>query len=503
MRVQITNNLLYPLYLIIFTLYIFVAATSLGFDDEFFNILIYEQYGLRGYQFAQIYDTHPPGSYISNAILFNLFGSWEYVRIFSAILCSVFIVFLSRHLSKKHGKETELIFLILLAFNPAFLIWCTSIRWYSYLMCILLWALILPKPKGQYYWFKFSVAMYFMALYSYMTFILFAPIFYLYYANDRRSTNVKIKYILFFGSIFFILYFPQMKVFFEYSILNTGYPNQILHTIAYFYASQVSNQGIFPFSFSSFLSLIGFLTVVASIFLSNKISFIKERYFISYALMNLFLILSSFASRLRSHLFAIPFYALWISTSINSIKTKKTFYIGLLLICVANVNGIYNILNKNFVTKNSLNINVNLAENFIEKETKSCKGKTIVISYDPKLSWHINNKNIYDIYSPYLNYKNEFIKNDVSCLIVLNTFGGISKEKKLELQTILESAKISRSEAIQIDNSYKYKKLFIKEYPKNIISADVYQNINIDQLNIWIKGICTTNENHDNLYCRL
>ena len=65
---------------------------------------------------------------------------------------------------------------------------------------------------------------------------------------------------------------------------------------------------------------------------------------------------------------------------------KKIFLLGFLFIGLGNLNGIYNVLNKNFLTKNSLNINVNLAENFVKKESRFCKSSTVVITYDPKLT---------------------------------------------------------------------------------------------------------------------
>lgn len=502
MKIKINQNFLYFVYLIIFVIYIFTAIISTGFDDEFFNILIFEQYGLMGFKYTQIYDTHPPGSYISNAILFKLLGSWQNVRIFSAVLFSATAIFLSRFITKKYGQESGLIFLLLLAFNPAFLIWCTSIRWYAYLMCVMLWVLILPPTIGRYYWFKFSLGIFIMAFYSYMTFILFAPIFYLYYVNDKRPIKIKFKQILFFGSIFFLLYVPQLQIFFEHSISNTSYPNEFIQSAAYFYTSQISNQGIFPLSFFSSISLVGFLMILTSFFESKKRNFIKDRYFMSYLLINLILLLSTFASRLRSHLFGIPFQALWISNSFHGIRLRKTFLLGILLLLIANLSGIYNIINKNYVTKNSLNINISLAENFINAEYGFCDGKFIVITYDPKLSWHLDKK-IHNLYSPYLNYKSDTIKNNIPCLILLNTFGGVSQEKKYELKNILKTAYLITEKKIQEDKLHKYKKIFVEEYPESVISASLYKNINIEDLNHWIKNICSEIRDQENLYCNL
>jgi hypothetical protein len=362
--------------------------------------------------------------------------------------------------------------------------------------------LIMPTAIGRYYWFKFSLGIFIMAFYSYMAFILFAPIFYLYYVNDKRPIKIKLKQIFFLGSIFFLLYLPQLQIFFEHSISNTNYPNQLIQSAAYFYTSQISNQGIFPVSFFSLISFTGFLMILTSIFLSEKKTYIKNKYFISYLLINLTLLLSTFASRLRSHLFGIPFQALWISNSLHRIRLKKTFLLGLFFLLIANLGGIYNIINKNYVTKNSLNINVSFAENYIKKENDFCESNFIVITYDPKLSWHLDKK-IDNVYSPYLNYKDKIIKNNISCLILLNTFGGVSQEKKYELKNILETAYLITDKNIQEDTLHKYKKLFVDNYPRYVISASVYKNINTDNLNHWIKNICSEFRDQDNLYCKL
>lgn len=502
MHLKINQNLFYFLYITIFAIYILAAINSTGFDDEFFNILIFEQYGLMSFKYTQIYDVHPPGSYVSNAILFKLLGSWQNVRIFSALLFSIILIFFCRYVSKKIGKESGLILILLLAFNPAFLIWCTSIRWYAYFICIVLWILILPKADGRYYWFKFSLGLFIMAFYSYMAFILFAPIFYLYYINDKRSLKIKFKQLLFFGSIFFLLYIPQLQIFFERSISNTSLSNQLILSGIYFYSSQISNQAIFPVSFFSYLSLAGFLIIMTSIFASGKKTYIEDRYFISYLFTNLILLSSTLSSMLRSHLLAIPFQALWISNSFNKIRLKKTFLSGLLFLFIANLSGIYNVLDKNYVIKNSLNINVNLAENYINKQNNFCEGKFIVVTYDPKLSWHLDKK-INNLYSPYLRYKDKVIKNNISCLILLNTFRGVSQEKKQQLTKILKNANLKKNKNIQEDMLYKYKKLFIDSYPRYVISASYYENIDTEKLNNWIKNICPWQKEHENLYCKL
>jgi hypothetical protein len=176
--------------------------------------------------------------------------------------------------------------------------------------------------------------------------------------------------------------------------------------------------------------------------------------------------------------------------------------LGLFFLLIANLGGIYNIINKNYVTKNSLNINVSFAENYIKKENDFCESNFIVITYDPKLSWHLDKK-IDNVYSPYLNYKDKIIKNNISCLILLNTFGGVSQEKKYELKNILETAYLITDKNIQEDTLHKYKKLFVDNYPRYVISASVYKNINTDNLNHWIKNICSEFRDQDNLYCKL
>lgn len=88
-------------------------------------------------------------------------------------------------------------------------------------------------------------------------------------------------------------------------------------------------------------------------------------------------------------------------------------------------------------------------------------------------------------------------------MIVLDTFGGVTNEKKQELESILDSATLLASEAIQKDDLYEFKKLFVFDYPENVIGANIYENFDIQKLNSWLKNVCSKNENRDDLYCKL
>jgi len=487
-------------YVFTFIIYFIVAKNSYGFDDEFFNILIHERFGMQGYKFTQIYDTHPPGSYIVNSLLFELLGSWSNVRVFSAFINVSLIILFTEYICVKFNKRTGIIFFILTALNPAFLIWTTSLRWYSYVMCILLWVLMIPKNKGLYYWFKFCFGTFLMAFFGYIAFIIAIPLFYMYFREDSRKIKIKLAHISLFTLIFFALYLPQMINFFENSIGNNSYHSfNFLKILIGIYSSQISNQGVFPFSIYSFISLIGFFLIVISVINSSKLNLKNYTYLLPYLILNFLMVITSLASKIRNQLFLVPFQSLWIATASINKKNKKIFILGILLVTFVNLVGIYNVYGHKYTTKNSWNIPMEEIIEFVYEQNNNCNGDVAFFTYDPVISW-----NLYEVtkntYSPFNYHKDIKLENKYECLVIFNTFGGVSIDKKNKLKESITYKKYIGDVVISTDKYYKFKQLLNPDYPENTITASIYKHFDVSQSNEeWITDFCIPEE--ESLFC--
>src|SRR5580704_1557406 len=86
------------LLLVFVTISYLSVVNGAPYDDEIFNINAVTKYGLKDLiQFINSTDVHPPGSYVINKILLDVFGSWNAVKtaggVFNALGLAVFLFF--------------------------------------------------------------------------------------------------------------------------------------------------------------------------------------------------------------------------------------------------------------------------------------------------------------------------------------------------------------------------------------------------------------------------
>lgn len=167
--------LIAPLY----GLYAYVALTSPGFDDEFYNIRWVEEYGASIISFVQTVDVHPPLSYTLNYLLYELTGSWSLVRLASATLAVGVYYWALRKVAGAFGFNALLVFYVFLCLSPGLLMHLTSVRWYAYALPLLIWLTFIPEPVDA-KWAKFAFGFLVLSYLTYAAYILCLPYFYLY-----------------------------------------------------------------------------------------------------------------------------------------------------------------------------------------------------------------------------------------------------------------------------------------------------------------------------------
>ena len=117
-------------------LFAFTAWNSYGWDDEFFNLEQLEHCKSLSQVITHFnsIDLHPIGQYVMNYILYAISGSWQSVRLAGALIAALSL-WLYWYMTRKRNDNLSCIFsYILLCLNPSFILWCTGIRWYTYIM---------------------------------------------------------------------------------------------------------------------------------------------------------------------------------------------------------------------------------------------------------------------------------------------------------------------------------------------------------------------------------
>lgn len=486
-----TKHILYILYGLAFIVYCTVALMSYGFDDEFFNILLIEKHGLSAFFVTQTMDVHPPLSYIINALIYRTFGDWGIVRLFSAIaLCASFI-YLCEHIKTKNGERIAILTFILLASNPALLLWGTSIRWYAYFLPILIWLLVIPKKQGWPIWIKLGAGLVALAYTGYLAFVLAPALILFYWLSNSQSFEIKLKQLSVSVGLAALAYSPQLLTF-----LNVHFPNRESQTgslflnFAGFFIAQFSNQGVFPLSIAALMSALGTLLILYVALRSQPIQKLSVNpKFISYTIFSMLILASGVAAKFRNLVIATPLQIIWFASVKPIVSLKKIFYIGMIFIILGNFWGSLNVYRHQDTTKNSWNFPVKEVLSIIKKEYETCNKDVIIFTHDPTLSYHMQHSSIPStgVYATNINLG---LKNTYQCVFVLKTFvGSVPPERYEKMFEEVNRLKFRNKSITQLqqDFFYDYKVKIDNRYPQYAITILKFTDVkNANLLSSWL-----------------
>ena len=480
------------LYFFLLVLYGIVGYSSFGYDDELFNIKLIERYGLGAISIVQQTDVHPPGSYLVNWALFALLDDWKLVRLVGALFSAGTLIYVIESVRKKNGFGSGLKAFILLGLNPAILLWCTGLRWYAYFVPILIWLSVTPKTGDWRYWAKCFAGLFLLAYFGYAAFILAIPLLVLYWRNCSVSITVKIRNILVFGGIFWILYLYQLTIFISIHLSNKD--SQVFSLwkgVMGFIVAQMSNQGVFPFSFPGIFSAIGFFGIFLIIFrYSLSIELRRNQYLLSYWIGIVFIIISGLAGKFRNFVALSPWQGLWISTAYIDVSRRKIFAFFISLVFFGNMAGIFNVVMHNGTTKNSWNLPVHIVLNNMKSLIEPCNNDMAVMTHDPTLAFVLEKRGLV-VLSPYtINFVDQSIlQRRYQCVIILMTYpGSISDQdiKEMYEEVNLLNYKSAKSYSFGFDTNYKIKQLLDARYPEYQVQVIELREVdNLDKAMRW------------------
>lgn len=481
------NKIFYILFLIIIFLYAFVGFFSPGYDDEFFNITLIENLGLKVLSYVQTRDVHPPGSYILNWFFYYVTNSWSIVRMISGFLTAVSIIYAGIFVRKSYGDLSSFFFLIFLAFNPAILMWGTSVRWYSYFIPLLIYLSVVPKSSHKFYWSKLFIGFLILGYFGYAVFIVAPSLLFLYWMQSEQSIENKLKRVLLWGSLSLLGYLSQLYTFVTIHINgSSAQRSPLLKGFAGFVISHLSNQGVFPISVGGVLCCLGALGILL---LSLRKDFRKRllsSYTLSYFVGIICLILSGLGGKFRNFVLLSPLQAFSLLTILPDFRKNMWIKISLFFFLFGNIIGVYNVVFHTNTTKNSWNFPLKKVLTQLERIRSSCGDEILVFTHDPLLTYVLEKKNYY-VVSPYgqQNSKVYESKSNYKCTVIAKTFAGSLEDSKIKkMYTAFErtSDKIEEKILIGFDPYYSFKKKLDSRYPKYQVEIFVLRYANFDEL---------------------
>jgi hypothetical protein len=473
-------------FILILVIYAATGYYSPGFDDEYFNLMIVERFGKGVVNFTQSTDVHPPLSYLLNAWLFQLLGSWEWIRMISGIMTGTAILATINRLGKGRDIKFSLILIYLLAFNPAILMWGTSLRWYGYFLPVLIWLMALPS-QSRWHWPKFFLSFLWLGYTGYISFFIFPPLFIYYWMKDSREKKEKIKAIIIPGILSALAYLPQLFIFFQIHYPRSGGQVFSLSTgLIGIFSTHVSNQGVFPLSIPGIASALGTGIICIYVLKKTKEEW-KSPHLISFGMGQLILLGTRIAGKMRNLSVLLPLQAIWFTERISR-SASRWMMIALGLIVFGNLVGTYNVLLHEDTTKNSWNLPVSEVKQLVLQETGSNLSHTLIYCHDPILTWHLE-KMGYSVRSPYGHQEIPVKNKNFKKVVVLWTNPGFISKERMNLYHFEIDLIKKSSESLYVLGLDKYAQIKRKkepQYPDELVSIQIVRDPKqIAEASVW------------------
>lgn len=377
------------LVLLLSALYFSTAFHSYGYDDEYYNIRQVREHGfLNLYLTMQQTDLHPPLSYIINKLLYLLLGDWTWVRMSSSFFFLSSLFYLYR---KTQDPLGGLLLLIFIGFNPSVLLWTTSIRWYAYVLPLLVLLHAAPSYQSKWYWRYFFIISFLICMLAYIGF-LFVPIYFIYYfINDKNAVRVKLKRISLPVVLFAILYAWQFYVFLTVHSKSELPTNQqifsLKESVRSYVSSVLANQGLFPLTLFGMVAMAGMGAIGIYSIVNIKRFLTVNRPFFLFLGLSILLIITGVAGKIRNLFLLEPAKASLISMGRNG-RANWLFIVGCALILVGNLSGVRNVIRHEKTTKNAWNIQMSAALAFLWEKERPGK-EVFYFTHHPSFSYHL------------------------------------------------------------------------------------------------------------------
>jgi hypothetical protein len=366
------------------------------YDDEIGSIQIIDRFTsfIDLYFYVNTWDVSPPLSYI----LFyfgKLLFSYKYVPLILLpiqIICiNIFLKYSQRYI--ENNLLIKNFYKISIICNPIFILWCTSLRWYS------LWVPLALSVIGIFYFkrnIKFKDITVILLIVSVMFHLNYLTIIFLL-ALILSDHKIFINYLLkcrLNVFLLLILNVPQLYFFFTQHLFSSqGQFGDLYYLLIYPFITIFFGNSYLPFEY---ISIFYFLLILI-IFLKNLNNplFIKSltnfKKIIIFSLTYvLFLFILKLGHKPRHSIIMNYLFYFFIFFNLTYIKNKVLknifLFIFILTILLGNKN---NILEEN-VIKNNINLPIKKILNIINDSNQSCLTKH-VFTYNLNLKYYLNN----------------------------------------------------------------------------------------------------------------
>ncbi|MCO5397483.1 ArnT family glycosyltransferase [Ralstonia soli] len=469
-------------YVLVCVLYGVVAYVSMGYDDEFTNMALVEQRGLGVVSLTQAEDVHPPGQYLINWLLHALTGDWSLVRLVTALLTALSLIYATEAVRQRYGDRAAGMLFVLLCLNPAILMWCTGVRWYAYFVPVLVWLSITPQRNDWRYWAKCFGGLALLGYIGYAVFVVALPVLLLYWTGARQGIREK-TVGMFWGALAgALLYAYQFHIFLTVHLQAKGSQvSSMAKSLMGFAIAQVSNQGVFPVSVPALLSASGIAGMVWLAFRADARGNLRNRYLLAYGTGSVIAIVLGIAGKFRNLVIASPWQAMWLATLRVPAQRLNAFLICFAALAGGNIWGAFNVATHQNTTKNSWDLQLPPVMAALARSNAACGGDLVVLAHDPALNWHVDQAG-YPQLGP---FSRQTLSGDVlnathRCVAVVRSYAGMFDTVAIDQMygqvNGLQRGAESRQQFGR-DSNYRIKQRLDARYPEYQFDITLYHDV--------------------------
>ena len=466
-------SLVLPLFLFTYTAY-----NSRGFDDEYFNINHVESYSsvhdlINAHFSGKFVDIHPVGSYLINYVLLKLLGSWRLVRTAGAVV-SCLSIWLFWYFIAAEGKDNLTAFFayIFMCLNPTLLLWCTSVRWYTYffpLICVM--GMLFCPPdflnKRKYlfwgiYFLTASMLFYIESNAAIMIIVSFILILF----QRRKSFREEYKVILCLGLLSLLAVSKQIYMFLTVlypSVKDSGEFYSLMRSIAGGGQNFLCGHAVMPVSAAGIILIIAngllFLAFIVHFRVAAS-SYANKFFMLSYA----GIIFSGIGGKIRNYVSLSAVHGNFLADTFSSMKSRKIKLTVLALYIIGTAWGIHNVVFHTDTTRGTWNTPYDELIEFLED--CASKESCVVVSHNPVFSYHARREGFTVIDAEANSDWYEKLSAHDGSVIVLRTYkGSMPDEEFRKFNSYIDSRHIVLAKSFGYDKFAAFKRRFDKDYP--------------------------------------
>ena len=454
-------------------LFSYTAYNSYGFDDEYFNINLAAKYGsafelVNDNLSGNFVDIHPFGQFLIDYWLVKVLGSWSLVRVFGALFASLSLWLYWLYVIKRENYSDSLTILfayIFMCLNPSVLLWCTSIRWYTYFMPLvcLLGSFFSSKYESTNKYFFWGVYFLTASLMFYLescAAIFIIASFILLLIQRRKLFRQEFKTIILFGTLSLLLVARQIYLVIKVYLPHASHEiHSLFNTITQGGWHFLSGHAVMP------LSVPGVMLITANLllifFFVINLRKVLSRYSCDLFVLSYSGLIITRIGKVRNYINLSGLQGDFLSCAYSCIKNKALKIFILALYLAGSAWGIHNVITHTNTTKGSWNTPYKEIIDFIEEHDPD--KDFVIASHNPVLNWHASQHGfrVIDVTQDM-----QTLKAHTGKIIIVRTYrGSLHRNIFDEFNEYINSRKILLEKKFGRDDFASFKQRLDKSYP--------------------------------------